>query len=339
MKAPNRCQKNAWRNAVQTSIRQNVVSHALLTPPLPHPSRRDLLTGLTVLGLSTLAPPALAESAAPSAPSPVIRPIPGEPLVYDDFSAAEWPSPRWLKFRSAEYDLWDPATVIRAPGAPESTLTIDLPRFTISHPNHVKALMLSTSAFDLEQSRGFTVRVEMAARMSGTEHNTFGLEPGDPRLANGALVVIDPETGMVFDFFVSNDRIVPLYERLPSARTKLGPYPAYSILGEAVPTRMGDWHRYEIRYDRAADRVEWWIDGKPVAARTKVGAAPGMDEPIVKLRRPRIGGGLFTLLDDLANDRATADDNPRVPGYVKSNWDDRFGQGGQVSFRKFEIEG
>ena len=47
----------------------------------------------------------------------------------------------------------------------------------------------------------------------------------------------------------------------------------------------------------------------------------------------------FTLLDDLSNDRATADDNPRIAGFIRSNWEDRFGQGGQVSFRKFEIEG
>lgn len=95
-----------------------------------------------------------------------------------------------------------------------------------------------------------------------------------------------------------------------------------------MPTRMGDWHLYEIRYDRPGDRVD-----------ARVGAPNGMDGPIVKLRRPRIGGGLFTLLDDLSNDRATADDNPRVPGFIRSNWEDRFGQGGQVSFRKFEIEG
>jgi hypothetical protein len=298
-------------------------------------SRRELLSGVAGLAMSTVAGKAVAQSST----SPVMRPTPGEALIYDDFSASEWPSPRWLKFRSADYDLWDPATVIRAPGAPDSTLTIDLPRFTTSHPNHVKALMLSTSAFDLDESRGFVVRVEMAVRTFGTEHNTFGLEPGDPRLANGALVVIDPETGMVFDFFVSNDRIRPLYERLPSARKQLGPYPAYSILGEPVPTGMGEWHRYEIRYDRGGDRVEWWIDRKLVAAQARVGAPNGMDGPIVKLRRPRIGGGLFTLLDDLANDRATADDNPRIPGFIRSNWDDRFGQGGQVSFRKFEVEG
>src|SRR2546430_3631458 len=56
------------------------------------------------------------------------------------------------------------------------------------------------------------------------------------------------------------NRIKPLYERLPGSRKQLGSYPAYSILGEAVPTRMGDWHLYEIRYDRPRDHVEWWID-------------------------------------------------------------------------------
>jgi hypothetical protein len=51
---------------------------------------------------------------------------------------------------------------------------------------------------------------------------------------------------------------------------------------------MGDWHRYEIRYDRAGDRVEWWIDRKLVAAQARVGAPDGMDGPIVKLNRPAI---------------------------------------------------
>jgi hypothetical protein len=296
-------------------------------------SRRELMSSFAGLGVIMAAGAGVAEQ------SPVVRPTPGQNLVYDDFSAGVWPSPRWMKFRTAEYDLWDPETKVHSLGAPQSTLTIDLPRFTTSHPNHVKALMLSTTAFDLEQSRNFRVRVEMSVRTFGTERNPFGLEPGDPRLANGALVVIDPETGMVFDFFVSNDRIRPLYERLPSARKQLGPYPAYSILGQSVPTSSGEWHLYEIRYDREEDRVEWWIDHKQVAAQTRIGAPNGMEQPVVKLRRPRIGGGLFTLLDDLANDRAAADDSARIPGLVRSNWEDRFGQGAQVSFRKFEVEG
>jgi hypothetical protein len=108
---------------VKELIRQNL--HDVL-------SRRELISGLAGLGMSAVA--AKAQSSTP----PVMRPTPGETLIYDDFSAGVWPSPRWMKFRSAEYDLWDPETKIRSPGGPENTLTIDLPRFTISHPNHVK---------------------------------------------------------------------------------------------------------------------------------------------------------------------------------------------------------
>lgn len=259
-------------------------------------------------------------------------------MIYDDFSAGEWPSPRWMKFRIPEHDLWDPATFVTCSGSPENSLTLALQRFATSHPNHVKALMLSTTEFDVERSRRFVVRVEMAVRVFGTSGNPFGLEPGDPRLAAGALVTIDPETGMVFDFFVSNDRIRPLYERLPGARERLGPYPAYSILADALPTGPGQWHRYEIRYDGVADRVAWWVDGRQVAEQVRVGAPIGSNAPVVKLRRLRIGGGLFTLLDDLRNDREAADDHSRIPGFIPSNWEDRFGQGGEVSFRAFEIE-
>jgi Family of unknown function (DUF6081) len=259
-------------------------------------------------------------------------------MIYDDFSVSGWPSPRWDRFRSPDHDLWDPAAAVQCPGAPANTLTLALRRFTQSHPNHVKALMLSTETYDIERSGRFTARVEMAVRTYDTEGNPYGLDPGDPRLAAGAFVTIDPATGMVFDFFVSNDRIAPLYERLPVARATLGPYPAYSILAAPEPSRPDAWHRYEIRYDGANDSVAWLIDGRRVHARSRVGAPVGRNAPIVKLRRLRFGGGLFTLLDDLCNDQERADDHPRIPGFIASNWDDRFGQGGVVSFRNFEIE-
>src|SRR5437763_8483817 len=130
-------------------------------------SRRELMSSLVGLGLTVAAREAVAE------PSSVVHPTPGHTLVYDDFSAGVWPSPLWMKFRTAEYDLWDPETKVHSPGALQSTLTIDPPRFTTSHPNHVKALMLSTTAFDIEQGRSFGVRVEMAVRTFGTERNPF----------------------------------------------------------------------------------------------------------------------------------------------------------------------
>jgi hypothetical protein len=86
-------------------------------------SRRELMSSFAGLGVIMAAGAGVAEQ------SPVVRPTPGQNLVYDDFSAGVWPSPRWMKFRTAEYDLWDPETKVHSLGAPQSTLTIDLPRF------------------------------------------------------------------------------------------------------------------------------------------------------------------------------------------------------------------
>lgn len=264
--------------------------------------------------------------------------LPGRRVtIYDDFSTAGWPSPRWVQHRAPTHDMWDPATAVQYPGAPVNTLTIALPRFTVSHPNHVKALMMSSRVFDVAD--GFTARVEMSVTTFGTESNPWRLAGGDVRLAAGAMVNMDPDSGMIFDFFVSSDRIVPLYERLPFARGTLGPYPAYSILSpEPVPSAPGQWHAYEVRYDGARDRVEWWVDGSRVWRQDRVGAPVGRPGPIVRIRRLRIGGGLFTLLDDLNDDRERAEDHPKIAGFIPSNLEDRFGQGGTVSFRNFAVD-
>ena len=61
-------------------------------------SRRELISGLAGLGMNTIAAKVVAQPST----SAVMRPTPGETLIYDDFSAGVWPSPRWMKFRSAE---------------------------------------------------------------------------------------------------------------------------------------------------------------------------------------------------------------------------------------------
>jgi hypothetical protein len=257
-------------------------------------------------------------------------------MIYDGFQTAVWQTERWTPHRTKEYDFWDPATEIRPlPGS----LTIHLPSFTRSHPNHVKALMLSSESFEVSRTQSFRVRSEMAVRTFGTANNPFGLDPGDIRLAAGAMVTIDKETGMVFDFFVSNNCIRALYERLPVARNQLGAYPAFTtFIGEPRTTKAGAWHRYEIRYDGRADRVEWWVDGSQIAAQDRIGAPVDSPAPAVSLRRLNFGGGLFTLLDGLADDRESADDHPRSTGLIPSNWEDRFGQGGEVVFKYFEVD-
>jgi hypothetical protein len=90
---------------VKESIRQDLnkqdlISQDLISQDLDHAlSRRQLISGLAGLGTSTFAAKVFAQSSpAQSAMAPVMRPALGETLVYDDFNAGGWPSPRWLKF-------------------------------------------------------------------------------------------------------------------------------------------------------------------------------------------------------------------------------------------------
>jgi len=262
--------------------------------------------------------------------------------IYDDFAAdGAWPSDKWYRHRVPECDLWDPAVVVSRTAAPAGTLSIEARRFTLGrHDAHdnVKALIYSTAEFTPGEHGRITVETDMRVTTFGTEGNAYGVEAGDVRLACGAFNTIDLRTFMVFDFFVSGSRIVPLYERLPFAQTGDDPYPAFTeLIPIGVATSLGQWHRYTIRYERPNDRVEWRVDGEIVAERRAIGAPPGETGPIVKIDGIKIGGGLFTMFGDLNNDRRQAGDRAKLPGLDPLYERTLFGQGAKVEFARFLV--
>lgn len=264
----------------------------------------------------------------------------GEGTVYDDFATPDaWPGDKWYRHRVPECDLWDPAAVVTCAG--NGTLAIDARRFTLGrrdgHDN-VKALIYSTAEFKPGEGGLLTVEAEMRVTTFGTERNPYGADAGDVRLGCGALNTIDLKTWMVFDFFVSGSRVVPLYERLPFGQSKENPYPAFTeLIPIAVATSPGQWRRYAICYDRANDRVDWRVDGVVVAERGSVGAPPGERGPIVKVDSMKIGGGLFTMLGDLNNDCTRAGDREKIRGLDPRYERTLFGQGARVEFKPFAI--
>ena len=261
--------------------------------------------------------------------------------IYDDFATAgAWPGDKWYRHLPIP-GLWDPAAVVTCGGGSDGTLALEARRFTLTrrdgHDN-VKALIYSTAEFGPGERWIFSVAAAMRVNTFGTERNPYGVDPGDVRLGCGAFNTIDLKTWMVFDFFVSGSRIVPLYERLPFGANKDDPYPAFTeLIPSDVPTTQGEWHHYAIRYDRAHDRVEWIVDGKIAAVRDAVGAPPGEREPIVKIDSMKIGGGLFTMYGDLCNDRQRTGDRPGSPGLDPRYERTLFGQGASVEFKPFRI--
>jgi hypothetical protein len=257
--------------------------------------------------------------------------------IYDDFTAPDLPGDKWYRHLPAP-GVWDAATRVTCGGG---TLTLDARPFTFTrrdgHDN-VKALIYSTAEFSAGERGLLRVETEMRVTTSGTEGNPFAADAGDVRLGCGAFNTIDPRTFMVFDFFVSNSRIVPLYERLPFAQSKDNPYPAFTeLIPVSIPTAPGQWHRYAITYDRADDRAEWLVDGEVVAVRKSVGAPSGETTPIVKIDGLKIGGGLFTLMGDLNNDRGRSGDGAKIPGLDPLYRRCLFGQGVKAEFKPFRV--
>jgi hypothetical protein len=259
-------------------------------------------------------------------------------IVYDDFAArSAWDGGKWYKHKVPDADLWDPAATIACSG----TLAIEARPFTLTRRNphdNVKALIYSTADFTPGERGLVTVEADMRVNTFATERNPFEVDAGDVRLGCGALNTIDLKTSMVFDFFVSGTQIVPLYERLPFTLRKDNQYPLFSeLIPINVPTSQGQWHRYAICYDRTNDRAEWRIDGEIVAERRHVGAPPGEWGPILKVDSIKIGGGLFTMLGDLNNDRRRTGDREKTAGLDPRYERTLFGQGARVEFGRFEV--
>lgn len=184
--------------------------------------------------------------------------------------------------------------------------------------DHVKWLVymnhLASSGFpgfDAVPGRELTCEATLGGRTFGTAGQPFGAAVANPnddlRLAATAMNVIDFDTFMVFDFFLTNERIYAFYEHLPFGRG--GTYGNYAAFSYAIPVAarsQGDLHRLAIAYDKGAGTVRWLIEGKevfrvsaigmPIDRRYQVldhGGTPAIFSP----NQLDCGMGMFTLLD------------------------------------------
>jgi hypothetical protein len=144
----------------------------------------------------------------------------------------------------------------------------------------------------------------------GTRAQPFGpavLDPDDDlRLASVAMNVIDFETYMVFDFWLTNEHIYAYYERLPFGREQLGNYASFSYAIPVARRHAGDMQHLRISYDKAAGQVQWFIDDEEVFHVDRLGYRIGRrdmtidhggTETLASPRQLDCGMGMFTLLD------------------------------------------
>ncbi|MEU7587818.1 DUF6081 family protein [Micromonospora sp. NPDC049230] len=257
--------------------------------------------------------------------------------VWDDFNdgfKTEGADARWAYYRLGDY-VGDDAEVStsaeglravspgRHPSTGEPAFTRTLPQEGgpeavpgaldhvkwLAYPNHLASS--GHLGFDADPGAVLSFETWLSGRTYGTAGHPFGAAVADPdddlRLASVAMPVLDTETAMVFDFFLTNKRVYVFYERLPHARHELGDYAAFLYTVPVASRQPDDEHHLVISYDRAAGTVRWQLDGSEVFAVDRLGyhlpsrehlmLDHGGKETRTEPRQLAGGLGLFTILD------------------------------------------
>ncbi|WP_446209966.1 DUF6081 family protein [Micromonospora sp. IBSANI012] len=238
----------------------------------------------------------------------------------------------------------------------------------LAYPQHLAGT--GVQGFDAVPGRVLSFETWLSGRTYGTSGHPFGDQvtdfEDDLRLASVAMPVLDHETAMVFDFFLTNKRVYVFYERLPHARGQLGDYAAFLHTVPVADRTVDDEHHAVISYDRAAGTVRWFLDGEEVFSVDRIGhPLPSREhlmldhggEPTTVAPRQLAGGmGMFTILDGALPGRSarglvrltTADAHyvdpvagaPRPQAFVDGSslpGNRLFGQGAELRLRRYVI--
>jgi hypothetical protein len=176
------------------------------------------------------------------------------------------------------------------------------------YANHLAST--GVPGFDALPGQELSCQATVSGQGFGVAGHPFGGAVVDPeddlRLASVALNVIDFETFLVSDFFLTNKRIYAFYERLPFGRTDDHRYAAFSFMVPVADRIPGQAHELRIGYNRSAGTIRWLLDGEEVFRVDRLGYLidrafltidHGGTEELVEPRQLDCGMGMFTLLD------------------------------------------
>lgn len=248
--------------------------------------------------------------------------------------------------------------------------------------DHLKYIAVSTQEFAVPEVGSLTISARIEAQTPGTEdgriiQGCYGppmsyLAVGDPcanpwaepalegMQAGVVLNMINFATGQLFDWFISENEVFALVERLPSAVTNpalapgdpgyVGLDKAYTQIIRVEELGPGESHRVSTRYTRGpgVSRVDYLLNGRLFASVDGVGVpldVQGVDytgiHPALgpgevlndELDSFVIGHGLFSLLD------AFPYQHPERPDLsVSIPLSERlFGQGAIGAFSNFQV--
>jgi hypothetical protein len=163
----------------------------------------------------------------------------------------------------SRWEYREPGAVVIAQGG---RLRVTVPRLTRRHDrvqilDNAKHMYFSRERVPVAPD-GETA-FDLTFRAIGTH-----TKPGDLYDGFVSWNLLDFETGVALDFFVSNDIIATVYARLPfpGVPEPESGDPKYFALFKELEGRTspGQPHDYRITYDRGSDTVRWYVDGELV---------------------------------------------------------------------------
>jgi hypothetical protein len=323
---------------------------------------------------------------------------PGHRTVWDDFQdgfavgAPGDPAARWFFYGFGPYVGDDGVVETSADGlrvrsggtnpssgepafvrtlAQEGTNGVGLPG-TLDHVKWLAFANRTASTgfhgFDAEPGAELSFETWMSGRTFGTAGHPFGEHVTDPdddmRLASVGMPLLDEETSLIVDFFLSNEQVYVVYERLPFSRPQLGNYAAFVYQIPVARRTPEQEHHFRISYDRSAGLVRWFLDDAEVYRVDRLGhhldsrqylmVDHGGDEVRVEPRQLSAGMGMFASLDYAAPGRTALVRVSDAEGYYYSTetgppapqrfLDDQslesnrlFGQGAQLAVRRYVV--
>lgn len=137
--------------------------------------------------------------------------------------------------------------------------------------------------FTLPERGELSAWMTLSAELYNTSRHPYGAQVSDPdislRCGMAAMICVDMESGLVFDFAVTNRRVWALYERLPRPGRGHGTFSYAVPVAERDP---GDAHRFDISLDAAIGRVRWSLNGSEVFAVEEIGRRLPSDDHLAR---------------------------------------------------------
>ena len=155
----------------------------------------------------------------------------------------------------------EPAAVV---AVQNGALTVAALPYTRSHDqvqffDNAKHMYFSRRSFAAPAGGRITLEWELAARI-------VGAKPGDLYDGFVSFHLMDLARGVALNFFVGSDQLATVYAQLPFPGTTAPERPSgpryFAWFEEhAGKLQPGEFHRYAISYDRAAQTLSWRFEG------------------------------------------------------------------------------